>query len=69
LKDGRDRMLEAHLQLQVQIVARRFSHRRQDLDADLFRRRLERAQTSEIASGSIRWFDASSEARVMVFPV
>jgi len=27
-----------------QIVARRFSRRRQDLDADFFRRRLERAQ-------------------------
>lgn len=45
LKDGRDRMLgSAVYNSGSQIVARRFSHRRQDLDADFFRRRLERAQ-------------------------
>lgn len=46
LKDGRDRMLgSAIYNSKSQIVARRFSHRRQDLDADFFRRRLERAQS------------------------
>jgi 23S rRNA (cytosine1962-C5)-methyltransferase len=46
VKDGRDRMLgSAIYNSKSQIVARRFSHRRQDLDADFFRRRLERAQT------------------------
>ena len=45
VKDGRDRMLgSAVYNSKSQIVARRFSHRRQDLDADFFRRRLERAQ-------------------------
>jgi 23S rRNA (cytosine1962-C5)-methyltransferase len=45
LKDGRDRMLgSAVYNSKSHIVARRFSHRRQDLDADFFRRRLERAQ-------------------------
>jgi len=46
VKDGRDRMLgSAVYNSKSQIVARRFSRRRQDLDADFFRRRLERAQT------------------------
>jgi len=45
VKDGRDRMLgSAVYNSKSQIVARRFSRRRQDLDADFFRRRLERAQ-------------------------
>lgn len=45
LKDGRDRLLgSAVYNSKSQIVARRFSRRRQDLDADFFRRRLERAQ-------------------------
>lgn len=45
VKDGRDRMLgSAVYNSKSQIIARRFSHRRQDLDADFFRRRLERAQ-------------------------
>jgi 23S rRNA (cytosine1962-C5)-methyltransferase len=45
IKDGRDRMLgSAVYNGKSQIVARRFSRRRQDLDADFFRRRLERAQ-------------------------
>lgn len=46
VKDGRDRMLgSAVYNSKSQIVARRFSRRRQDLDADFFRRRLERAQS------------------------
>jgi 23S rRNA (cytosine1962-C5)-methyltransferase len=46
VKDGRDRLLgSAVYNSKSQIVARRFSRRRQDLDADFFRRRLERAQT------------------------
>ncbi|HLB34213.1 MAG TPA: class I SAM-dependent rRNA methyltransferase, partial [Chthoniobacterales bacterium] len=45
IKDGRDRMLgSAIYHGGSQIVARRFSHQRQDLDADFFQRRLMRAQ-------------------------
>jgi 23S rRNA (cytosine1962-C5)-methyltransferase len=45
VKDGRDRMLgSAVYNSKSQIVARRFSRRRQDLDADFFLRRLQRAQ-------------------------
>jgi len=44
VKDGRDRMLgSAIYNSKSQIVARRFSRRRQDLDSEFFRRRLERA--------------------------
>jgi len=44
IKDGKDRMLgSAIYNSKSQIVARRFSHRRQDLDADFFERRLTRA--------------------------
>jgi 23S rRNA (cytosine1962-C5)-methyltransferase len=52
LKDGRDRMLgSAVYNSRSQIVARRFSYRRQDLDADFFRRRLERAQAFRDTQG------------------
>lgn len=45
IKDGRDRLLgSAIYHGGSQIVARRFSHQRQDLDLDFFRRRIERAQ-------------------------
>ncbi len=45
IKDGRDRMLgSAVYNSKSQIAARRFSRRRQDLDEDFFRRRIERAQ-------------------------
>jgi len=45
VKDGRDRMLgSAVYNSKSQIVARRFSRRRQDLDAEFFTRRLQRAQ-------------------------
>lgn len=45
LKDGRDRLLgSAIYHSGSQIVARRFSHQRQDLDLDFFQRRIERAQ-------------------------
>lgn len=41
IKDGRDRMLGSAIwNSKSQIVARRFSHRRQDLDHDFFRRRI-----------------------------
>jgi Predicted SAM-dependent methyltransferases len=41
IKDGRDRMLGSGIwNSKSQIVARRFSHRRQDLDLDFFRRRI-----------------------------
>ncbi len=46
LKDGRDHLIgSAIYNSKSQIVARRFSRRRQDLDADFFRRRI--AQASE----------------------
>ena len=45
VKDGRDRMLgSAIYHGGSQIIARRFSHQRQDLDLDFFKRRIERAQ-------------------------
>jgi len=45
VKDGRDRMLgSAVYNSKSQIVARRFSRRRQDLDTDFFQRRIQRAQ-------------------------
>jgi 23S rRNA (cytosine1962-C5)-methyltransferase len=44
VKDGRDRMLgSAMWNSKSQIVARRFSHRRQELDLDFFKRRIARA--------------------------
>jgi 23S rRNA (cytosine1962-C5)-methyltransferase len=44
LKDGRDKMLgSAIYNSQSQIIARRFSRRRQDLDAEFFARRIEQA--------------------------
>jgi 23S rRNA (cytosine1962-C5)-methyltransferase len=44
IKDGRDKMLgSAIYNSKSQIVARRFSRRRQDLDAEFFTRRIERA--------------------------
>jgi 23S rRNA (cytosine1962-C5)-methyltransferase len=44
IKDGRDRMLGSAIwNSKSQIVARRFSHRRQDLDLDFFRRRIAQA--------------------------
>jgi len=45
IKDGRDRMLGSGIyNSKSQIVARRFSRRRQELDIDFFNRRIERAQ-------------------------
>lgn len=45
VKDGRDRLLgSAVYNSKSQIVARRFSRRRQDLDAEFFTRRIQRAQ-------------------------
>jgi 23S rRNA (cytosine1962-C5)-methyltransferase len=44
IKDGRDRMLGSAIwNSKSQIVARRFSHRGQELDLDFFRRRIEQA--------------------------
>lgn len=46
LKDGRDRLLgSAIFNSQSQIVARRFSRQRQDLDLDFFARRIRQAMT------------------------
>src|SRR6266567_4081886 len=50
LKDGKDRLIgSAIYNSKSQIVARRFSRRRQDLDIDFFRRRI--AQASEYRDG------------------
>jgi 23S rRNA (cytosine1962-C5)-methyltransferase len=44
IKDGRDKMLGSAIwNSQSQIVARRFSHRRQELDVDFFKRRITQA--------------------------
>src|SRR6266404_209467 len=44
IKDGKDRMLGSAIwNSKSQIVARRFSHRRQDLDLDFFKRRIAQA--------------------------
>src|SRR5947208_2470717 len=44
IKDGRDRTLGSAIwNSKSQIVARRFSHRRQDLDLDFFKRRIAQA--------------------------
>jgi len=44
IKDGRDRLLGSAIwNSKSQIVARRFSHRRQDLDLDFFKRRIAQA--------------------------
>ena len=44
IKDGRDRLLGSAIwNPKSQIVARRFSHRRQDLDLDFFKRRIAQA--------------------------
>ena len=44
IKDGRDKMLGSAIwNSRSQIVARRFSHRRQDLDLDFFKRRITQA--------------------------
>ena len=44
IKDGRDKMLGSAIwNSKSQIVARRFSHRRQDLDLDFFKRRITHA--------------------------
>ncbi len=52
VKDGRDRMLgSAVYNSKSQIVARRFSRRRQDLDAEFFQRRVQRAQEFRDALG------------------
>ena len=52
LKDGRDRLLGcAIFNSQSQIVARRFSKRRQDLDFDFFSRRVEQAIAWRVQTG------------------
>src|SRR5207302_9394552 len=44
IKDGKDRMLGSAIwNSKSRIVARRCSHRRQDLDTDFFKRRMEQA--------------------------
>jgi 23S rRNA (cytosine1962-C5)-methyltransferase len=67
LKDFRDRPLgSAIYNPQSQIVARRFSRRRQDLDLDFFTRRIRQAiefrQRSGIDEASAGWCGASPTA-------
>ncbi len=69
LKDGRDRLLgSAIYNSKSQIVARRFSRRKQDLDLDFFQRRIAQASNTGRAAGSIRGSAASSGARATDFP-
>ncbi len=52
LKDGKDRLLgSAIYNSKSQIIARRFSRQRQDLDADFFRRRIKQATDYRAARG------------------
>ena len=52
MKDGRDRLLGcAIFNSKSQIVARRFSKRRQDLDLDFFSRRVEQAIAWRVQAG------------------
>ena len=52
LKDGRDRLLGcAIFNSKSQIVARRFSKRRQELDSDFFSRRIEQAIAWRVRTG------------------
>src|SRR4026209_1989290 len=52
IKDGKDRMLgSAIYNSKSQIVARRFSHRRQELDLDFFRRRIRQAADYRMRRG------------------
>ena len=52
LKDGKDRMLgSAIYNSKSQIVARRFSRKRQELDADFFDRRIKQAENYRIRRG------------------
>jgi 23S rRNA (cytosine1962-C5)-methyltransferase len=52
IKDGRDKLLGVGIyNSRSQIVARRFSRRRQDLDADFFRRRIQQAVEYRIHAG------------------
>ena len=62
LKDGRDRLIgSAIYNSKSQIVARRFSRRRQDLDFDFFRRRI--AQASEYRD----WRNVDAKLRRVVW--
>ncbi len=64
LKDYRDRSLgSAIYNPESQIVARRFSRRKQDLDLDFFQRRIERADSYRQKLG----FDAGAQAYRMVW--
>src|SRR4051794_41132487 len=52
IKDGHDRLLGSAIwNSKSQIVARRFSHRRQDLDADFFQRRIAQAAKYRVRRG------------------
>ena len=73
LKDGADRMLgSAIYNSRSQIVARRFSRHRQDLDADFFQRRLRLAleyrERHGVASGACRlvWSESDGVPGVIV---
>src|SRR5205823_3426654 len=57
IKDGRDRMLGSAIwNSKSQIVARRFSHRRQELDLDFFKRRIAQAAEAEFEICGVKFF-------------
>ncbi len=69
LKDGRDHLIgSAIYNSKSQIVARRFSRRRQDLDLDFFQRRIAQAAEYRGDAISILSFAVSSGAKATVCP-
>ncbi len=69
LKDGKDRLIgSAIYNSKSQIVARRFSRRRQDLDLDFFPGGSRRRWSIARDAASIRDFAASSGARATDCP-
>ena len=64
LKDGKDHLIGSALyNSKSQIVARRFSRRRQDLDLDFFKRRITQAAEYRTRSGFRFWLDVMKTAR------
>lgn len=69
LKDGRDHLIgSAIYNSKSQIIARRFSRRKQDLDTDFFTRRIEQGQNIASDEASIQNFADWSGAKATVYP-
>src|SRR5438046_10191513 len=73
LKDGKDRLIgSAIYNSKSQIVARRFSRRRQDLDFDFFRRRITHAseyrdwRNAEAKLRGVVWSESDGLAGVII---